>query len=134
MTEIDDSVKRSRELGLREARAGGPDALVASLEAGLSRQRRTLKIVIVSLVVDLALSIGLVIALILSSGASDKASQNATDAIRVCQDGNAARATAARLWENVLDTVFPVPATPAVAAEHERLLDFVHAAYDQRKC
>lgn len=100
-TDDGDIAERTKALNLREAAAGGPQALVESLVKGVHRQGRFLKWVAISVVFDIVLSIILGFAVL-------QINHNAYAVHLTCLSGNTFRANERALW----DFVFQLPANP----------------------
>jgi hypothetical protein len=83
MTADDDVLRQADALAGRMAEAGGPGALVASLEAGLKRQGRYIKMTGAGLVLDVALSIILAIVAFNANNTASRSESNAAAIAKV---------------------------------------------------
>lgn len=73
----DDIEARVDELAVREAQAGGPEALVQSLADGLKRQGRYIAITAISVAADIILSVVLALVVLITHNTTDRANSNA---------------------------------------------------------
>lgn len=110
------------------------DKGIEALSKGVSRQRRTIRFLIIAFALDFILSIGLIAVAIKTNEALQLSQNNKEAVVANCETANEARKNNRALWDYIL--AIPTPNAPTIEQQKNRtdFKAFVDKTFAPRDC